>query len=402
MFTPFSPFGQNPFTGGKPQAKGDLQPVGQDPATPPEMHLPRSVQYYADYSGCGFWRMIWPEHFINAYQKAIITGQTTMVLDPRFYENVKCVRIQRQATANQLQFVQMLKDIQKKAGFRIVYEIDDIVFREDIPDYNKFKTAFTSDEIRNSSQKIMELCDEITVTNHFMRDYYAEKTGNKNVTVIPNYAPRFWIDQYYSEQKVRDRFRRHKTRPRILYAGSGAHFDVDNRVKHQDDFEHVSDAIIRSRNEFKYVFIGAFPAAIGPYIQNGEMEFHQWQPLYEYPSLVDSLQINMMIAPLQDNTFNKAKSDIKHLEACALGIPCALQNLVTYKNAPIKFDTGDQMVNSIRRVLNTKNDYLRASRDGRQVAKSRWLESPDNLGKYVELFTLPYKHPDRKLINAIQ
>ena len=29
----------------------------------PEANLPRAVNYYADYGGCGFWRMIWPESY---------------------------------------------------------------------------------------------------------------------------------------------------------------------------------------------------------------------------------------------------------------------------------------------------------------------------------------------------
>ena len=42
----------------------------------------------------------------------------------------------------------------------------------------------------------MGLCDEITVTCKFMKDYYTEKTGNKNITVIPNYPPKWWIGNY--------------------------------------------------------------------------------------------------------------------------------------------------------------------------------------------------------------
>jgi hypothetical protein len=248
----------------------------------------------------------------------------------------------------------------------------------------------------------MEICDEITVTNHFMRDYYANKTSNKNVTVIPNYPPKFWLGHYYDEGKIRANKARFKAQPRILYAGSGAHFDVDNRVKHQDDFYHVLESIINTREAYKYVFLGAYPMALAPFIQSGEMEFHPWLPLYELPAFVHSLDINMMIAPLQDNTFNRAKSDIKHVEANALGIPVALQDMVTYKDAPLKFKTGPEMIDCLRRTLGNKKEYIKQSRIGHEMSKGRWLENPDNLGKYIELYTLPYKHPDRTLINPIQ
>ena len=118
-----------------PQAQSPLrEPVEEH--VPPEADFDRSINYYADYSGCGHWRMIWPEHLLNAHQKAVIHGTTMMVLDERYYENTLSVRVQRQATEHQLRFIQLLRQFADNKGFRILYEVDDIVFSEDIPDYN--------------------------------------------------------------------------------------------------------------------------------------------------------------------------------------------------------------------------------------------------------------------------
>lgn len=86
----------------------------QSDLIPPEVNIPRVLQYYADYSGCGFWRMIWPEHLLNAFNHFTVHGSTVMNLDPRYYVHVKAVRIQRQATSHQLKFVQFLKKFLKK------------------------------------------------------------------------------------------------------------------------------------------------------------------------------------------------------------------------------------------------------------------------------------------------
>mgnify|MGYP001322407090 CR=1 FL=1 len=48
--------------------------------------LPRSLNFYADYSGCGHWRMIWPEKLLNCYGKANIQGGTVMIGDKNFYK----------------------------------------------------------------------------------------------------------------------------------------------------------------------------------------------------------------------------------------------------------------------------------------------------------------------------
>ena len=108
------------------------------PQPPPiemsEANLPRALNYYADYGGCGFWRMVWPEFLLNGYHKACISGLTQMILDMRFYGPLKAIRMQRQATPIQNQFIKELSKIRSQAGFRLIYEIDDIVFKDDIQD----------------------------------------------------------------------------------------------------------------------------------------------------------------------------------------------------------------------------------------------------------------------------
>lgn len=376
------------------------RPVLQPDNTPPaDVNLPRVVQYYADYSGCGFWRMIWPEHLLNAFGMMTVHGSTVMVLDPRWYTNVKVVRLQRQATSSQLQFVKFLKEVSKVHGFRILYEIDDLVFCEDIPDYNKFKTAFVDPEIRKNAQEIMSLCDEITVTCQFMKDYYAEKTGHKNITIIPNYPPKFWLGRFYDEKQISGNYDTYKNKPRILYAGSGAHFDVENRVNQNDDFAHVIKAIYETCEEFQWVFLGAFPLPLRPLVEAGKVEFHPWVNLYNYGEKLKNLRINMLVAPLQDNTFNKSKSDLKWIEANCLGLPIACQNLCTYKDAEFRFNTGDEMVRIIRDTLSKKGRYMNICAAARKNADTRWME--DNVDAYQELFTHPYGSPERKKLNAI-
>lgn len=367
----------------------------EKPPTPPEVQLTRIVHYNADHSGCGLWRMSWPAHLLNFHNKAMVTESTVMILDPKWYANVKAIRVQRQATTSQKLFVQHLKEIQKTVGFRLIYEIDDVVFREDIPDYNKFKSAFISDEIRNNTTEIINMCDEVTVTCNFMRDLYRERTGKQEITVIPNFPPRFWMGNYFDERRVSMNYDKHKKRPRILYAGSGAHFDVENRTGQRDDFEHVNKVIIDTRFKYRWVFIGAFPPTLHPYIQKGDIEFHPWQKLYDYPKKIHDLEIQMSVAPLQDNNFNRAKSDLKYVEACCYGLPVACQDLCTYEDAEIKFKTGEEMIECIDRELSKAGRYKNQAIQRRKVAEDRFLEHDRNLDCYLELYQHPYRSDKR-------
>ena len=108
-----------------------------------------------------------------------------------------------------------------------------------------------------------------------------------------------------------------------------------------------------------------------------------------------------MVAPLCENNFNKAKSDLKYIEACCFGLPIACQDLETYANAPIKFKTGDEMIDRITQYTKSSAKYWTASREGRAVAAERFLELDKNIDKYKELYTLPFKDPKRVLLNAI-
>ena len=375
-----------------------------DNPPPPGQDIPRALNYFADYSGCGFWRMIWPGHLLTAYQQTIITGSTCMIRDNAFYQPLKSVRLQRQASPGQLQFYKQLRSMADQHGFRLIYEIDDIVFHEDIPDYNKFKFAFENPEIRDSIVQMMDMSDEITCTCDYMKQYFSSKINNKNITVIPNYPPRFWLDGFYDENTLAKNYDRHvkkRKRPRVLYAGSGAHHDVDNKTGYKDDFQHVRDVIRKTSNQIQWVFLGAYPPVLHDLVRSGKIEYHQWQHIYDLPRYIHDLKINCMVAPLTDNTFNRCKSDIKYIEACGHGIPVVCQDMVTYENADFKFNTGDDMIDQIKNILKDKQQYMKACRRARQYIQDKWLELPDNLNKYRELYTIPYGDPTRVNINKI-
>jgi hypothetical protein len=377
-------------------APGPVQ-VAPQPPQPPELGLPRFINYYADYSGCGHWRMIWPEQVMNAHSKAVVHGTTVMNGDGRQYAHTKGVRIQRQATPQQLDFVKFLRKLADQQNFRLIYEIDDICFAEDIPDYNKYKTAFTDPKIRESAQEMMAMCDEITVTCPFMRDYYRDKTGNKNVTVVPNFMPKFWLGNRSDLSRTMMSLERNKRKPRILYAGSGAHFDVENRIKQKDDFFHVNQVIAKTVDKYQWVFLGAYPLSLKPLVDAGKIEFHPWVRLYDYGNKLFDLNVNMIVAPLEDNTFNRSKSDLKFIEACALGLPIACQDLCTYENAPIKFKTGDEMIAQIENTLHDNKRYRAFCKKASNYANTRWLEDDKNIDCYLELYQ--YNVDDPKRVN---
>lgn len=358
---------------------------------------PSVVQWPADYYGCGFWRMLWPQIVMNMKSIAQVTHQSLIDRDFLHYTLINVLHIQRQVTDGQLEFYKKLVQLKKRMNFKLVYESDDIILAKDIPEYNPAKKKII--EIGDFAKDIIALCDEVTVSTPFLRDYYLKETGQKNITVIPNAPPEFWIGHYYDEKKLLEDYRAHKAKPRILYAGSAGHFHYSPDGKEMpDDFTHIKEAVMSNAHRYKWVFVGGFPTSLLNLVKMGIIEYYPWQTLDKYPKFLASLQASMWIAPLMENDFNQAKSDLKFLEASCLGLPIACQDMSTFAVAPIRFKTGEEMIKRLDETLESEETFLRESRRARALIENRWLERDENIGKYLDVYRYPFGDARRKYV----
>lgn len=373
------------------------------PVPPPEVPgegLKRALNYLADYGGCGYYRCMAPNLLINLYQKAVIMESTAMVLDPKFYQTVEAVKLQRQATPHQRDFIKILKQISKQKPLKLIYEVDDVVFHEDIPMYNRNRDAFVSDEIRSCILEIMSMMDEITVTCDYFRDYLINKTGNKNVSTVPNYLMKWWFDRYYNLGDLVKKFDKNRKKPIVAIFASGTHVDVLNRVNQKDDFEFVVPSIIKTRKEFQWHFYGSYPLPLRPFIDSGEMKFFPWAPLVEFPETMAKSGAQVTFAALQNNHFNCSKSEIKFIESGALGMPCVCPDLPTYKNAHLKYayNNGNEFIDCLKTVLKNQSVYADYAKRARAYTETMWLDDEKNLMKYHEVYFTPFGSKDRKFL----
>lgn len=398
-----NPF-KRPFThkiGGALAAPNSEARVGLSPLTLPMEGLPRVVNYTADGGGCAFYRMIWPMEYMISTNRAVVMNMYQMVLNPWFYKGIEAVVLQRQCGDHQVTFIKELKKYQeflrKESSdgkvFKMIFEIDDIVCPAScINDYNRCKEAFQGDKISNNMKEIMPLMDEFLVPSKTMRDHYKQYLNFDKITVIPDYLPPSIYDRWYDEDLLIENYEDHKKRPRILYAGSGTHFDIANRNNQIDDFSHLNDFIIENRYKYKFVFLGGFPLKLRPYVQNGEMEFHQWVDLFDLPKKMIELRPQVVIAPLLDNIFNASKANIKVTEAGSLGIPAVVQDLPCYEEALFKFKTAEDFKNSLEKALD-KDTYLDNIRASRELAEKYFIDK--HLDEYSLVYTTPYGDPKR-------
>lgn len=368
---------------------------------PPEIPgqgLKRAVCFLADYGGCGFYRGIGPNLLLNLHNKAVVMDSTTMVLDPNFYQTVEAIKFQRQATDHQKKFVEFLKQATKNKKTKFIYEVDDVVFSEDIPLYNRNRDAFTDPAIRQTIIEIISMMDEVTVTSEYFRDYMIEKSGNKNVSALPNYLMKWWFDRYYNLGDLIKKFEKNKKKPIVAIFASGTHCDVLNRVNQQDDFAMVVPEIIKSRTDFQWHFYGSFPLTLKPFIDRGEMKFFNWTALPDFPEAMANSGAQVTFAALQDNNFNRCKSNIKLIEAGALGLPCVCPDMVTYKDAFLKYSNGSEFIDCLKTVTKNQTVYADHCKKAREHASKFWLDDEQNLMKHYESYFTDFGSSDRKYL----
>lgn len=368
------------------------------------------INFYGDNCACGFYRMSFPAMTL----KTIMGGQfrfkfleaETPILDQRYYASIgpiRCIRIQRWFRKEHEHIVKnFLKPLCDKLGIWLTYEIDDVLLYDDIPQYNLAREHFKTSEVGESIQTIFDCCDLITVTTDELKDIYVEKLKQpKNkIAVIPNYLPRWWIGEAFNlDQQMRQWDAQH-TKPHIAFACSTNHFDINNANGGVDDFTEIMPWIKKNLDKYKFIFIGGIPQQLKQELNEHKVEMQQASDLFNYPRELKNRRIDLLIAPLIDNRFNRCKSNIKWLEMSALGIPMIGQNICTYnKYTDQVFSNTDDIDNWIDKLFFRKDskeftaNLIMKNRkiiDGVQPANDGyWLEK--NIIHYYNLYTLQQK-----------
>lgn len=206
----------------------------------------------------------------------------------------------------------------KQAGKKIVMDNDDTYRKDSGVPLNMFKPL--KDKLKEAVEgidvnlkKFAELADLVTVTTETLADEYREV--NKNVAVLPNY-----IEPYDWEEPIKST----TGKVRIGIVGS---------VASNQDYKQIIPLLdeLNKREDVQLVLF-ALPAKvketeIAQEIYKPEYEFwnkyniewHPFVPVADYPEKLNSLALDIMLIPRYDSYFNRAKSNVKFLEASMCG-----------------------------------------------------------------------------------
>lgn len=324
--------------------------------------LPRVLCHPADNSGCGHYRIRQP---FNSLQRAglaegvISENLLSCVEVERFDPDV--VVLQRQITDAQLETITDLKAFNR--AFR-VYELDDYLPNLPLKSYHR---ADMPKDILRSLRRALSLSDRFVVSTIPLAEAFADL--HSDIRVAPNRLPPQWWGGLQGQRRV-------GKKPRVGWAGGAGH---------AGDLELITDVVRDLVNEVEWVFFGMCPDKLRPYVH----EYHPGVAIEQYPERLATLDLDLALAPLEQNRFNDCKSNLRLLEYGILGLPVVCSDVLCYR--------GDLPVT---RVKNRYRDWLDAIRmhlsdldasalQGdrlQEVVRRDWMLAGDNLLHWQRLW----------------
>lgn len=363
------------------------------------------------------------------------------ILDQNYYKGMTSTTVQRWISDQQAQiFTKFLKPISDANQSWLIYAIDDAMHYDEIPLYNRGRAAFANDQIQSNIKTMLNEADFVVVTTEHIKKYYHEKYGVplENIIAVPNLLPQWWFGDRYEPAKKLEQLQKFRAKPRIGIVSSLSHYNIDNvridengkAVKEQkqpdgtskwinqdnvevdfnktkkitDDFDDIADCIRDTVNDFQWVCFGYCPPQIDDLAKAGKIEVHGGVPILNYPSVLEKLQLQAIVAPIKKMEFNFCKSHIKYMECAAMGIPLFATNCLPYNrvmDSTQLFDSAEELKqkllkfkfigkNAYESIIEKQWKWFNTPcNEGDFQIKNYWLE--DNLGIWIELFRMRSK-----------
>ncbi len=245
---------------------------------------------------------------------------------------------------------------------RRIYEIDDYII--DVPKKNAHSRNMPAN-MRELVTQGIALCDRVVVSTQPLAD--ALSGMHHDIRVVPNMlAARLWAGLASERQS--------SARPRVGWAGG---------TSHRGDLELLLDVVKALADEVDWVFFGMCPDVLQPYVK----EFHKGVPLALYPQKLASLNLDLALAPLEQNLFNDCKSNLRLLEYGACGFPVICTDTKAYDGylpcTRVRNNTSEQWLEAIRMHLADPQASYRQGDALREAVLRDYVLMPQHLQQWA-------------------
>lgn len=273
----------------------------------------RVLYLLGDQTGCGWYRCMMPGIYLrNLYgvDARAATSLSDAVRD--FARDAHILIFQRQLHDHALEFLHE----QKAMGKKIVYEMDDDFWH--LPVQNPAYQYYQAEGLSRVA-RFIRAADLVTVSTEPLKKVV--ETMHDRVAVLPNS-----VDPDLAQSVASSTRSEAISTPRIVRVGwAGSQF-------HEGDLDCVTAALIQlaQSGRVKLVFSGWVPERIRREVHTDRLETHPFVPTNNYYHALAALRLDIGLAPLHDNRFNKAKSNLKYLEYSMFKVPTVASPVFPY------------------------------------------------------------------------
>jgi len=246
-------------------------------------------------SGSAFWRLIDPAKYMNRKGFEVQISLDGLNKDIAEWADVYVLEncVDKEGIA-------LLYAFQQEYGKKIVCDFDDFIIANKSNPNKKLHEVSQFPEI---SRILLKISDMVTVTTEYLAKQY--KKYNNNVVVLPNYMD---LERWDQPKKKNE-----SDTLRIGWAGSLTHLEDIKMVERPlkqilEEFYNVQLVLVGDVR-FKEMFKGY------------NVEVMLGVPFEYWPDKLNNLQLDIGIAPLVDNEFNRGKSNIKWQEYSISKVP---------------------------------------------------------------------------------
>ncbi|CAH0175562.1 hypothetical protein SRABI13_01112 [Erwinia aphidicola] len=269
----------------------------------PRQNLPVFLAHNADLTGCGHYRMMKP--FEAMQNVGLAEGKVSMTLlnisEIGQFKPDSLIIQRRYSPA----FQNWIERIGKLHNVFKVFELDDYILNVPIKHNNR---QHFKQEITGQLRKSLSFFDRFIVSTAPLAE--AMSNMHPHIQVVKNRLP----DDIWAPLKS---LRNQGRKPRVGWAGGASH---------RGDLEMIVDIVKEFANEVEWVFFGMCPDKLKPFVH----EYHQGVDIALYPQKLASLNLDLALAPVEDNIFNICKSNLRLLEYGVCGIPVICSNVACY------------------------------------------------------------------------
>lgn len=297
----------DPFYNRNLKLSGPGFEVETDPVYfPPFIAQTKLLAHHGDLSGSGYYRVIEPASLLLKSERIIGACSTS------YYDEIAIGKIapdsiilQRQIEDHQYKLIERYR---KHSKAKLIFEIDD--YLPDLPRHSVHKSNFGKDTLQKIRRTI-DICDRVVVSTPALKSKLDR--FHQDIVVLSNYlSPKHW------KHFVQTRSPRRGDRPRVGWAGG---------IGHIGDLSLIASVVNALVDRVDWVFFGLLPEGIDRYA----VEFHPGVTFADYPAKLASLDLDLAIAPLEENIFNECKSNLRILEYGFCAFPVIATDCQAYR-----------------------------------------------------------------------